>query len=81
MSKMQGHPTDAMIAARMGEMEMTRIRMAWMLEQQDIHIKVLSQRLGEQQALLAAKDDEIKRLTELADSPTLPLDPPAPAVH
>lgn len=74
MSKMQGHPTDAMVAAKIGELEITRIRMAWLLEQQDMHIRVLSQKLAEQQAVMAAKDDEIARLRELANEPKLPLE-------
>ena len=61
------NPTDAMIAAKIGELELTKIRMAWALEVQQGEMRKMA-------ALLVAKDAELERLTEAAKAPALPLD-------
>lgn len=73
MSKMQGHPTDAMIAARLGELEMMRIRMNWLLDQQHIQLQQMAQALADRDAQIAVKDAEITRLNLEANEPGLPL--------
>lgn len=73
MSKMQGHPTDAMIAARLGELELRAIRMTWLFEQQNIQIQQMAQALAERDAQIAVKDAEITRLHLEANEPGLPL--------
>jgi hypothetical protein len=49
------NPIDAMVAAKIGELELTKIRMAWALERQQGEMQKMS-------ALLIAKDAEIERL-------------------
>ena len=51
------NPADTMVAARLGELELTRIRMAWTLE----HLQHEVSRLT---TLLVAKDAEIAKLSE-----------------
>lgn len=72
MSKL-ANPTDAAVAQHIGELELTRIRMAWMLEQQSQQIKLMGLALNERDAMLAAKDAEIVRLRQEANEPSLPL--------
>lgn len=74
MSKMQGHPTDAMIASRIGELEITRIRMNWMLDQQHVQLQQMAQVLADRDAQIAVKDAEIARLRIEANEPALPLE-------
>lgn len=71
MSKQQNHPTDDAIAHRIGQLEMNRIRMGWMLEQQQAQMTIMTARINELVALLTAKDAEIARLQE---APGLPLE-------
>jgi hypothetical protein len=51
------NPADAIIAAKIGELELTKIRMAWRLE----HLQREVSRLT---ALLVAKDAQIAKLSE-----------------
>jgi hypothetical protein len=68
------NPTDAIIAARLGELELKSIRLGWALEQYQGKLTEMAKQLSSKDALLAAKDAEIERLKEAAKSPALPLD-------
>lgn len=74
MSNMQNNPTDEAVARRLGQMELQRIRMAWMLDQQQFTINALNQALASKDVLIAAKDAEINRLRVEAAEPGLPLE-------
>lgn len=78
MSKPNANPTDVMVAQRLGELEMTKIRMGWALEQQQQHIQALTAQLeAERTAHASTKDALVQAHAELAqhrESPRLPLE-------
>lgn len=57
---------DDLIAKKLGDLELQNMRLAYAVEHHRAEVARLS-------ALLAAKDEEIARLTEAANEPNLPL--------
>lgn len=61
------NPTDIAVAQRLGEYELTRIRMGWMLEQQQQTIAALNAALVSKDTLIAARDQEIGYLKDIVE--------------
>lgn len=74
MTKPIVNPTDALVAAKLGEQELRLIRMAWMLENLQGQLRQAAQIINEKDVVIAAKDAEIARLRDDANEPELPME-------
>lgn len=68
------NPTDALVASKIGGLELTNIRLSWALEQYKARVAEMAAAAKQHDALIAAKDSEIERLKEAAKAPELLLD-------
>jgi hypothetical protein len=68
------NPTDAIVASKLGELELRNIRLTWAFEQYRQKLDEMGKLVTAKDVLIAAKDAEIERLREAAKAPKLPLD-------